>query len=58
MEIKDGRGDHMSELKLENMGKIKEFFSVNKNATKKECAECTGLSYTTILKLIKEIENE
>ncbi len=58
MNIKDGRGANRAELKKENIAKIKRFFKNNPGAIKKDCAEATGLSYSTILNLTKEINNE
>ena len=58
MQITDGRGKHMTDLKETNKGIITKWFTDNPGTTATDCAAGTGLSYQTVLTHLKDLSEK
>ena len=53
MKVKDGRGLHRKKLQATNIKKVEKFFEKHLNATIKDCCDATGISRTTVSKIVR-----
>lgn len=58
LEIGDGRGQERSETAKQNRENIIDFFTRNPGATKTQCATSLGISVTTVIRHVKEINGK
>ena len=58
IEIRDGRGENMKNLRDKNREKIIDWFVKNPGSTQKECADGLGLSLVTVWAHLKRIRED
>lgn len=58
LELRDGRGDHKTEIKIKNRSIIRTWVKANPGETMTACMRATGFSYKTVVAHLKAISEE
>lgn len=58
LNIRDGRGEHKTEIKIKNRDIIRKWAKENPGETMTACMRATGFSYKTVVGHLKAIEAE